>query len=55
MNENELKAFLDLAAPMLKELPKDEIIKQLNRIDMTEDERAEFLKVIFALKDEENN
>ncbi len=55
MNKNELKAFLEIITPMLKELPKEEIKKQLDSIDMSDQERADFLKVILALKDENNN
>lgn len=55
MNEKELQEFLKMVTPMLKELPEDEIRRQLNEIDMTRDEREQFLKVILLLKEEDSS
>jgi formate dehydrogenase maturation protein FdhE len=52
MNENEIKEFLNRVLPMLKDLPKEEIIENINSIpDMSEDERKKFIDAILALKE----
>lgn len=53
MKEDELKEFLKMVTPMLKELPEDEIKKQLLSIDISENEREELLTVILLLKEED--
>ena len=53
MNEDELKEFLKMVTPMLKELPEDEIKKQLEAIDISDDEKEELLRVILLLKEED--
>lgn len=53
MNEEELQEFLKMVTPMLKELPDDEIQKQLDEIDMSEEERENFFKVLTMLKEQE--
>ncbi|MDD2639894.1 MAG: hypothetical protein PHS65_02770 [Arcobacteraceae bacterium] len=55
MNENEIKEFLNRVLPMLKELPNEEIIENINNIpDMSNEEREKFIKAILSLKEEEN-
>lgn len=51
MNEKELQEFLKMVTPMLKELPQEEIEKQLNEIDMSAEEKEQFLQVILLLKE----
>ena len=54
MNENEIKEFLNMVLPMLKDLPKEEIVENINNIpDMSQEEREKFIQAILALKDEE--
>ena len=53
MNENEIKEFLEMVMPMLKDLPKEEIIENINNIpDMSQEEREKFIQAILALKEE---
>jgi formate dehydrogenase maturation protein FdhE len=55
MNENEIKEFLNRVLPMLKELPNEEIIENINNIpDMSNEEREKFIQAILSLKEEEN-
>jgi hypothetical protein len=53
MNENEIKEFLEMVMPMLKDLPQEEIIENINNIpDMSQEEREKFIQAILALKEE---
>lgn len=53
MNEDEIKEFLKIVMPMLKDLPKEEIVENINNIPkMSEDEREYFIKAIMALKEQ---
>jgi len=53
MTEKEIKEFLEMVMPMLKDLPKEEIIENINNIPgMNESEREKFIQVIMSLKEE---
>lgn len=53
MSENEIKEFLEMVMPILKDLPKEEIIENINNIpDMSQEEREKFIQAILALKEE---
>ncbi|WP_419770891.1 MAG: hypothetical protein ACNI3C_03640 [Candidatus Marinarcus sp.] len=53
MNEKDIKEFLTMVMPMLKDLPEEEIIENINNIpDMSEEERAKFIQAILLLKEE---
>lgn len=53
MEDEELKSFLNMATPMLCELSDEEIQRQLDYIDMSDEERAHFYKVLMVLREEE--
>jgi hypothetical protein len=53
MNSNEINEFLEAVKPMLAQLPKEEIIENINNIpDMSDEEREKFIEAILALKEE---
>ena len=55
MTEQEIKEFLEMVMPMLKDLPQEEIVENINNIPgMSEEEREKFIQVILALKEEKS-
>jgi hypothetical protein len=53
MNDKEIKEFLEMVMPMLKDLPQEEIIENINNIPgMSDEEREKFIQVIMALKED---
>jgi formate dehydrogenase maturation protein FdhE len=53
MTTDEINEFLKMVMPALKELPKEEIIENINNIPgMSDEEREKFIEAILALKEE---
>jgi hypothetical protein len=53
MNDKEIKEFLEMVMPMLKDLPQEEIIENINNIPgMSDEERERFIQAIMALKED---
>lgn len=53
MDDKEIKEFLEMVMPMLKDLPQEEIIENINNIPgMSDEEREKFIQVIMALKED---